>query len=362
MDARAEVERLLKEYGGILIRHKKHRIWKLPSGKKWTTPSTPSDTCSWQNNLGELRLMLGLKSSDKTMADFAHQKKEVYVKPAEQKKEFLAHLVGPTELPVLAPVVPFTAAERLLDEQRRKEVETRVFTIGGVAPVRLHKGSGKGSWTRSGKAYTYSPEVKVRASYLLEYQGQEAMNQYLFGIRNGNGKPGKQKEEEKEMGMDAIYDLNNPSAGKVVAGGGIEEQLKEAKERLRTHQAEIQKHTLEAYREEQVIALLENALRLSMAPRQTLKEMVNATGRPEEQTNNGAGGKRKKWRPIIELVVGTSPVSLTKGKLLEELQRTEGAAYQTVYGAVTGGLKRGWLVENRYGFIRTLEQSEKEKT
>lgn len=347
MDARVEVERLLKVHGGVLIRHKKHRIWKLSSGKKWTTPSTPSDRNAWQNNLGELRLMLGLKSSDKTMADFVFRKKEAYVKPFEQPKEFLATVEG--EELIVAPLNPETAAERLVEELRRKEMDSKVFPLFGRVPLKLQKGVGHRGSARSGRAYTFSPEVMARASYLMEQQGQAVMNSYLAGVRNGKHIETKSNEEEKEMdGFD--YGEGSQSGTKVVTGGGIEEQLREAKERLRVHQVAVQQHTLEAQREEMVITALSEALRITTAPRQTLKEMVQSN-QPVVSADNGTGKKRKSWRPIIELVVGTTPVTFTRKKLLEELMRTENAGYYAVYGAIHTALNKGWLVEGKDGFI-----------
>lgn len=55
-----EAVRILKEHGAEVVRTKKHVVWRLPDGRSWTMPSTPSDPCAWKNNLSDLRLFLGL--------------------------------------------------------------------------------------------------------------------------------------------------------------------------------------------------------------------------------------------------------------------------------------------------------------
>jgi hypothetical protein len=36
-----ESERLAKEYGGVLERTKKHRVWRFPDGRIFVMPRTP---------------------------------------------------------------------------------------------------------------------------------------------------------------------------------------------------------------------------------------------------------------------------------------------------------------------------------
>lgn len=51
---------LLKEHGATLSRTKKHKVWKMPDGRSWTMPASPSDVHSWKNNLSDLRNFLGV--------------------------------------------------------------------------------------------------------------------------------------------------------------------------------------------------------------------------------------------------------------------------------------------------------------
>ncbi|HEV2194053.1 MAG TPA: type II toxin-antitoxin system HicA family toxin [Candidatus Acidoferrum sp.] len=52
------VLRLLRENGAVLLRQKKHCIYKLSNGQIWVTPRTASDWRSWRNNLAGLKRVL----------------------------------------------------------------------------------------------------------------------------------------------------------------------------------------------------------------------------------------------------------------------------------------------------------------
>lgn len=65
MNAEDEVARLLREYGGTLVRSKTHNVYKFPDGKIFTTPKTPSDHRTWANQLQQLRFLLGITHAKK---------------------------------------------------------------------------------------------------------------------------------------------------------------------------------------------------------------------------------------------------------------------------------------------------------
>lgn len=54
------VDQLLKEHGAILVRKRKHEIWRLPNGRNFVRASTSSDKNSEYNNYSDLRKTLGL--------------------------------------------------------------------------------------------------------------------------------------------------------------------------------------------------------------------------------------------------------------------------------------------------------------
>lgn len=55
-----EVMRLLKEHGAVLERTKKHAVWRFPDGRSFALPTSPSRSSSWDNNLHDLRKLLGV--------------------------------------------------------------------------------------------------------------------------------------------------------------------------------------------------------------------------------------------------------------------------------------------------------------
>jgi len=55
-----EVAALLKESGAVLLRKKKHPVWRLPDGQRVTIGNTPSDSRSSKNELARIRRMLDM--------------------------------------------------------------------------------------------------------------------------------------------------------------------------------------------------------------------------------------------------------------------------------------------------------------
>lgn len=62
MNDREEVEALIRAHGGVLVRSRKHRVYKFPDGRTFTLSSTPSDSIhAERNNLSDLRHFLGIR-------------------------------------------------------------------------------------------------------------------------------------------------------------------------------------------------------------------------------------------------------------------------------------------------------------
>lgn len=57
-DPRTELRELLEACGAELIRSKRHNVFKLPSGRRFTVPKTASDTRSLKNSLARLKRLL----------------------------------------------------------------------------------------------------------------------------------------------------------------------------------------------------------------------------------------------------------------------------------------------------------------
>lgn len=62
MNDREEVEALIRTHGGVLVRSRKHRVYRFPDGRCFTLSSTPGDSVHAElNNLTDLRHFLGIK-------------------------------------------------------------------------------------------------------------------------------------------------------------------------------------------------------------------------------------------------------------------------------------------------------------
>lgn len=63
MGAAQQVEDLLRESGAVLLRDRKHLVYRLPNGQKFTRSKTPSDRRAAHNDLSDLRRALGLENT-----------------------------------------------------------------------------------------------------------------------------------------------------------------------------------------------------------------------------------------------------------------------------------------------------------
>ncbi len=61
MNPEIEIDRLIKEHNGVLVRQRKHQVWSFPDGKQVVLASTPSDRRAASNKLSVLRRVLGVK-------------------------------------------------------------------------------------------------------------------------------------------------------------------------------------------------------------------------------------------------------------------------------------------------------------
>lgn len=69
MGAKEEIQRLLEEHGAVLERDKRHEVWRLPNGQKFTRSKTPSDRFADDNSLGDLKRALGLNKTIATVGE-----------------------------------------------------------------------------------------------------------------------------------------------------------------------------------------------------------------------------------------------------------------------------------------------------
>jgi hypothetical protein len=57
-DPNKVLKKMLKDSGAVLVRRKRHAIWRLPNGKNFVAPKTPSDHRVAQNNIRDLNKLL----------------------------------------------------------------------------------------------------------------------------------------------------------------------------------------------------------------------------------------------------------------------------------------------------------------
>lgn len=69
MSARDRVNKLLSQAGAVLLRKRKHEIWRLPNGQNFVRASTSSDQRAEHNNLSDLRHTLGAVKSTATQGE-----------------------------------------------------------------------------------------------------------------------------------------------------------------------------------------------------------------------------------------------------------------------------------------------------
>ncbi len=140
MNPTIEVERLLKESGAVLIRRKKHLVYRLPSGQNIVMAKTSSDPeRAAKNNLKNIRHVLGIDREaipkHKGESDMPVQQTAVPVvaTPQEQAAPVVAPQQGSLKQAIEAAIVREEATqEKLLSEAQA--VERRLQMLKGLLP------------------------------------------------------------------------------------------------------------------------------------------------------------------------------------------------------------------------------------
>src|SRR5271157_1093873 len=83
-----KIEALLESQGAILSRQKKHYVYSLPDGRKWTVAKTPSDAHAYDNNLADLKTFLGVHDNDRGKPGARRPKKQKS-EPTNGKAKFM---------------------------------------------------------------------------------------------------------------------------------------------------------------------------------------------------------------------------------------------------------------------------------
>ena len=64
-DPKSTLERLIEEHGGVLVRQKKHKVYRFPNGLTFTVSSTPECPLAYDNALSWLKNLLGVNPPDR---------------------------------------------------------------------------------------------------------------------------------------------------------------------------------------------------------------------------------------------------------------------------------------------------------
>jgi hypothetical protein len=92
MDAHQETLDLLAKYKCKLTRTKRHNIYTLPSGLHYATPKTASDAFSWDNQLSQLKVALGISRRGRKAKVGARPEKKAPKKTSPSKADILEHV------------------------------------------------------------------------------------------------------------------------------------------------------------------------------------------------------------------------------------------------------------------------------
>lgn len=119
MATKEQVDELLAECGAVLERDKKHEVWRLPNGQKFTRSKTPSDRRAELENLQDLKRALGLTKTVATVGE--RREKKATNGKAKEKVKYSRAPCGAT----IAQQLSGVREQSLQAEVQRLETETR---------------------------------------------------------------------------------------------------------------------------------------------------------------------------------------------------------------------------------------------
>ncbi len=64
-DPKTVLEQLIEEHGGVLVRSRKHKVYRFPNGATLVVSSTPECYRSHDNAIGQLKRILGIHPPDR---------------------------------------------------------------------------------------------------------------------------------------------------------------------------------------------------------------------------------------------------------------------------------------------------------
>jgi hypothetical protein len=74
-DPRVELEQLIKEHTGVLVRQKKHKVYRFPNGLNFILSSTPECPLAYDNALSSLKKVLGINDPNRGLPGERREKR-----------------------------------------------------------------------------------------------------------------------------------------------------------------------------------------------------------------------------------------------------------------------------------------------
>lgn len=307
MAAKEEVEKLLKAHKAVLLRGKKHLVYQLDNGERFVTPNTPSDTAAWDNNLSDLKRILGLTSQHK---EGVRRSKKRTPKP-KITPDWL------TALPRKEGELPPTFKSEWVPPSPQPEPEDEGKPIRNPLYVK------EGFWQRKSartldKGFSYSPEVLRHANFICRTEGDQAMHNYLNRIRSGA----------------PMENVNGNSKGSL---GSIEQLLAQFQQERQSWVGKKSEAEREIIRCDIVIENLEKTLDLVTTPSTALKI--------KQSDKSDWHERRSKWMPVVSQLLSNGPMPRKNfiENLLKEKPGTTRNAIQTM---LCNWVRRNKIVQN----------------
>lgn len=216
---REDVLQLLTISGAKLMRSKRHHVYALPNGQKYTIPSTPSDHRGWANCYSDLRRIL----------DVPRQEKPKRIQ-RQRHTEVAPFRPFDINIPVNEVPAPKTLAEQLMGLTAPRVV-TPVPAQEPEQPSRVRRERRE---SQHGKVFRYSAEVIQHANHILSLYGEQKYREFLDDYQE----TAHHEPEARDMNTQDIERMVVEAKGKLQE---IDEAIAEAHSREEQARADAEK-------------------------------------------------------------------------------------------------------------------------
>lgn len=259
-----------------------------------------------------------------------HKKKHRAIIPVQRVEAeviYARHANAVTE-PVLDFIEALICVESEDSENKSEEVrayrreELKNMSRERYIAPQVKMGGNNPGYVRHGKLMVFSPEVISHAEFLRETKGEQAVREYLDGIRNG----GTMSTEPVR-----IDEQQAPRPTTTIGSGAIETALADAKSKATEMRKMAQQFADEASRQELIIAKLQQSLDLLGVSRAEIRSRIS--GVPQKAKR--IPGQRNDWGWILKEILkdgqGKTPHQIRKEIYLMKPDANSGNLYNVLY-------------------------------